>query len=680
MLYRLSCVGFIIVSIQLIKGKSEVVHDSNPSPQDFNIYDQGSVHRNFPFEALNSGFISNSGYGINYANPFFHPSHKKYHQDRLATILYRGKPKTPPLLLRFPVSLPIRQEASYRSKKGSNIQRKCQKLFRPKRPSSRRRHSLKGRLCLDYVKRYNRLSGSEGNYQKEKSARSTQISSSSLPSSSQDDHETLDNSGTGAKEAFVNIIPTKDEVLTILGFNRRVGKDQNDIPIIEEEEKIPSNENKHEEANLRESFYLNTIPHRRVQMDNCRCGFKPRKERHSGRFRVVGGHLGKYKRPWYTYLQITSKRQNKKKIKFECGGALINYQYILTAAHCICKQEKKDRKEDEFCLDSNPIIRVNSYSVKTMKALIGESNKYLVSKQGREIDLYIVHEEWIANSNQHFDIALLRLKDRIEKFTYRIQPICLPTSPKIIRTNFHGQLYKIDYSKISVVAGFGHLVHSTNRKVKCHTDDRLPRPFHTCKSPCHTTNTPSYHKEECQEVYKLIGKNNYEKGFQENVGAIAVWDSYRQSFNSCFPFQSGSHGWCSVYSNLRSDKIFTELKNSSWGFCSKIELHLIEPRECEEILKSVVTSSESKKVFERNEFCAGIKHVTKIINYETELHGNGLRLSHNDESKFQYIGGGDTCAGDSGSPILAMGRGLLYAKNIWSSDRSCEPWVWMCFC
>ncbi|CAB4062048.1 unnamed protein product [Lepeophtheirus salmonis] len=514
MLYRLSCVGFIIVSIQLIKGKSEVVHDSNPSPQDFNIYDQGSVHRNFPFEALNSGFISNSGYGINYANPFFHPSHKKYHQDRLA----------------------------------------------------------------------------------------------------------------------------------------------------------------------RESFYLNTIPHRRVQMDNCRCGFKPRKERHSGRFRVVGGHLGKYKRPWYTYLQITSKRQNKKKIKFECGGALINYQYILTAAHCICKQEKKDRKEDEFCLDSNPIIRVNSYSVKTMKALIGESNKYLVSKQGREIDLYIVHEEWIANSNQHFDIALLRLKDRIEKFTYRIQPICLPTSPKIIRTNFHGQLYKIDYSKISVVAGFGHLVHSTNRKVKCHTDDRLPRPFHTCKSPCHTTNTPSYHKEECQEVYKLIGKNNYEKGFQENVGAIAVWDSYRQSFNSCFPFQSGSHGWCSVYSNLRSDKIFTELKNSSWGFCSKIELHLIEPRECEEILKSVVTSSESKKVFERNEFCAGIKHVTKIINYETELHGNGLRLSHNDESKFQYIGGGDTCAGDSGSPILAMGRGLLYAKNIWSSDRSCEPWVWMCFC
>ena len=43
--------------------------------------------------------------------------------------------------------------------------------------------------------------------------------------------------------------------------------------------------------------------------------------------RIVGGHAAKQPMPWMVLISIKGS---------QCGGTLINNQFVLTAAHCFC--------------------------------------------------------------------------------------------------------------------------------------------------------------------------------------------------------------------------------------------------------------------------------------------------------------------------------------------------------
>ena len=64
------------------------------------------------------------------------------------------------------------------------------------------------------------------------------------------------------------------------------------------------------------------------------------------------------------------------------------------------------------------------------------------------VEEYFPHENYNPyNVNQHNDIAILRLSEKIEKFTIFITPICLPLDKSVLNADF--------VQKKKIVTGWG---------------------------------------------------------------------------------------------------------------------------------------------------------------------------------------------------------------------------------
>ncbi|XP_054716643.1 transmembrane protease serine 12-like [Uloborus diversus] len=126
--------------------------------------------------------------------------------------------------------------------------------------------------------------------------------------------------------------------------------------------------------------------------------------------RIVGGREAKEGSwPWMADLQIQLIEPNG----HNCGGALINAQWVLTAAHCL-----KDYRKPEY-------IRVHLGNHKKFEKDIGEQVRY-----ASRIVIYDDISPDVFESNGQFDIvndvALIKLNAPV-KYTKYVKPICLPT-------------------------------------------------------------------------------------------------------------------------------------------------------------------------------------------------------------------------------------------------------------
>lgn len=119
---------------------------------------------------------------------------------------------------------------------------------------------------------------------------------------------------------------------------------------------------------------------------------------------IVGGEeADPHSWPWAVALYRVDGLQQY----FQCGGSIINEQYVMTAAHCIKHLTQ-------------------TLTAKDFKVKVG-AHKLSNSGEFRELEAAIVHENYDPQVHND-DIALLKLK---EPFNFdadiEVLPVCLPS-------------------------------------------------------------------------------------------------------------------------------------------------------------------------------------------------------------------------------------------------------------
>ena len=115
------------------------------------------------------------------------------------------------------------------------------------------------------------------------------------------------------------------------------------------------------------------------------------------------------------------RQTNSNKKEFWCGGALIDAQFVLTAAHCLTDQRglKYSPNQIKVRLGTNWIERNQTDNLVRPPV---NANQYL---QEFDVDHVRIHDNFQRNGFLN-DIALVKLSKKVE-FNERIKCVCLPT-------------------------------------------------------------------------------------------------------------------------------------------------------------------------------------------------------------------------------------------------------------
>jgi len=142
----------------------------------------------------------------------------------------------------------------------------------------------------------------------------------------------------------------------------------------------------------------------------CKCGIKKTS-------RIVGGaetEINEY--PWMASIADSQESQF-------CGGTLIASQWVLTAAHCMFKDQAGTQPQTAGEL----LVVLGEHDLLTE----GEASK--IPKKAVKVSKIINHKDYNSPSSTNNDITLLQLAEEVDMNVYT--PACLPSTAD----NFEGK-------------------------------------------------------------------------------------------------------------------------------------------------------------------------------------------------------------------------------------------------
>ena len=159
--------------------------------------------------------------------------------------------------------------------------------------------------------------------------------------------------------------------------------------------------------------------------------------------RIIGGtEAQKNEFPWVVNVrstkEVTEDATGTSTRSSSCGGAIISPKIVLTAGHCIVKDEDADVKAEyiEDCYTDTNTNTDKFKCYKTIQVLAGVhkiTRRSDDAKKTIDVKKAILHKDYKPKDNQAegstgviHDLAILQLEDDIE-FTAEMSPICLPS-------------------------------------------------------------------------------------------------------------------------------------------------------------------------------------------------------------------------------------------------------------